>query len=117
MDWAAHLEHLQTVLNKFNPATAPTEEVLICYFCDSLRSSIQAQTDARGQDLDIWEEAIKKTIDAKAKTACQSQSLIKEMDNRCLQAHRPTKTDEPAKKGRNTNKNSSRPQESKTQAI
>ena len=83
IDWAAHLEHLQTVLKEFDPAAAPTEEVLICYFCDGLRPSIRAQTDERGQDLDTWEEAIEKAIDAEAKAACQPQSLMKEMDNCC----------------------------------
>ena len=52
MDWAAHLEHLQTMLRKFNSTAALNEEVLICYFCDGLRPSIQAQTDERGQELD-----------------------------------------------------------------
>ena len=84
MDWVAHLEHLQTLLREFNSAAAPNEEVLICHFCDGLRPSIQAQTDEQGRDLDTWEEAIKKTIDAEAKAARQLQSLMKEMDNRCL---------------------------------
>ena len=84
MDWAAYLKHLQTVLKEFDPAAAPTERVLICYFCDGLRPSIRAQTNERGQDLDSWEEAIEKAINAEAKTARQPQSLIKEMDNCCL---------------------------------
>ena len=83
MDWVAHLKHLQTVLKKFDPAVIPTKEVLICYFCNRLRSSIQAQTDKRGRDLDTWEEAIKKVIATKTKAACQPQSLIKEIDNCC----------------------------------
>ena len=58
MDWAAHLEHLQTVLREFDSAAAPNKEVLICYFCDGLRPSIQAQTDERGWNLDTWKEAI-----------------------------------------------------------
>ena len=116
MDWAVHLEHLQTVLRKFDPTAAPTEEVLICYFCNGLKPSIWAQTDAQGQNLDTWEEAIKKVIDAEAKVARQPQSLIKEMHNCCLQGHRPTKTDKPAKEPKDTNKNSFRPLELKTQA-
>ena len=71
MDWAAHLEYLETVLKEFDPAAASTKEVLICYFCDGLRSSIRAQTDEWGWDLDTWEEVIKKTLDAEAKTTCQ----------------------------------------------
>ena len=116
MDWAAHLEHLQIVLREFNSAAAPNKKVLICYFCDGLRPSIQAQTDERGQDLDTWEEAIKKSINAKAKTACQPQSLMREMDNWCPRGHRPVKFDEPTKESKNLDKNSSRPQKPKTQA-
>ena len=116
MDWAAHLEHLQTVLKEFNPVTAPTEKVLICYFYDGLRPSIQAQTDERGQDLDIWEEAIKKAINVETKAARQPQSLMNEIDNCYLWGHRPIKTDEFAKKPKDTNKNSSRPPKLNAQA-
>ena len=42
MELSAHLEHLQIVLNEFNSNTAPTEEVMICFFCDCLKPSIQA---------------------------------------------------------------------------
>ena len=105
------------MLKKFNSATAFTDEVLICYFCDSLRPSIQAQTDERGQDLDTWKEAIKKAIDIETKTACQPQSPIKEMDNGYPEGHQPTQTDEPAKKPKNTNKNSCKPQKLKNQAF
>ena len=71
MDWAAYLEYLQTVLKEFDLAAAPTEEVLICYFCNGLRLSIRAQTNKQDQDLDTWEEAIKKTINAEVKAAYQ----------------------------------------------
>ena len=81
MDWAAHLEHLQTVLKEFDSAATPNDKVLICYFRDRLRSFIRAQTDERGRDLDTWEEAIKKVIDAELKAVCQPQSLMGEMDN------------------------------------
>ena len=117
MDWAAHLEHLQTVFKEFDPATAPTKEVLICYSRDGLKPFIQAQMDERGRDLETWEEVIKKAIDAEAKAARQPQSLMKEMDNCCLWGYRPTKTDELAREPKIIDKNSSRPQESKAQAL
>ena len=70
MDWAAYLEHLQTVPKKFKPAATSIEEVLICYFCDGLKPFIWAQIDEQGQNLDTWEKAIKKTINVEAQTAC-----------------------------------------------
>ena len=69
------------MLKEFDFAVTFTEKVLICYFCNNLRPSIQAQIDEQNRDLDVWEEAIKKAIDAKAKVACQPQSLMKKIDN------------------------------------
>ena len=109
MDWAAHLEHLQTVLKEFDPVAAPNEEVLIRYFRDGLRPSIRAQVDEHGRDLDIWEEAIEKAIDAEAKADRQPQCLMRDMDNRCPRGHRPAKTDEPtirASKSKDTTRDS-----------
>ena len=70
MDWAAHLEHLQTALKELDFADGPNEEVLICYICDGLKPSIRAQTNEQDQDLDTWKEDIKKAINAEAKAAC-----------------------------------------------
>ncbi len=52
LDWAAHLEHLQTVLKEFDPSGAPNETTLIRYFREGLCPSIRAQLDNRGRDLD-----------------------------------------------------------------
>ena len=81
MELAAHLKHLQTVLREFDPAATPNEEVLIWYFCNSLRPFIRAQIDKQSKERDIWKEAIKKAIDAEAKAVRQPQSLIRKMDN------------------------------------
>ena len=43
MDWAAQLEHLQTMLKEFDLAAAPNEEVLIFYFRNGLKPFIWAQ--------------------------------------------------------------------------
>ena len=43
MDWAAYLEHLQTVFPKFNANVVILEPVLIRLFCNSLRSFIRVQ--------------------------------------------------------------------------
>ena len=73
--------------------------------------------DEQGWDMDTWEEVIKKAIDAEAKAACQPQFVMKEMGNYCPWGHRPTKTDKPTREPKDTNKNSSKPQKSKTQAL
>ena len=60
---------------------ASNKEVLIYHFRNALKSSIWAQSDKQGWDLDIWEKSIKKTIYIEAKAAHQLQSLIKEIDS------------------------------------
>ena len=45
MDWAAHLEHLQTVFREFDANTVISEPVLICLFRHGLRPSIRAQAE------------------------------------------------------------------------
>ena len=116
MDLAAHQKHLEIVLGELDSASAPSEEVLICYYHDSLRSSIQAQTDKQVWDLNSWEEAIKNAIDVESKAARQPQSLMREVDNWCLWGHRLVKFDEPTKESKDFNKDSSRPQKPKAQA-
>ena len=88
LDWIAHLEHLQAVLREFDSAATPNDEIMIRYFWEGLRPSIRAQLDARGRELDSWEEAIEKAIDAEAKASLQPPSILREMDQRCPQGNR-----------------------------
>ena len=59
---------------------ALNKAILICHFYDSLKLSIRAQSDKQGWELDTSNTAIKKTIDAKAKTACQLLFWVREID-------------------------------------
>ena len=43
MDWAAHLEHLQTIFYKFDTNAVISKLVLIRLYCNSLPPSICAQ--------------------------------------------------------------------------
>ena len=81
MDWAAHLEHLQAVLRKFDFVAAPNKDTMIWYFQEGLRSSIRAQLDIRDRDLDSWDEVVDKTVDAKAKASLQAPSGTREIDS------------------------------------
>ena len=69
MDWAAHLEHLQTVFREFDADTVISEPVLIRLFRNGLRPSIRAQAEQEGRRKDTWDQAIKKAITAEAKAA------------------------------------------------
>ena len=48
MDWAAHLEHLQTVLWEFDADAIISKPVLICLFCNGLQTFIHAQVKQDG---------------------------------------------------------------------
>ena len=82
------------VLQEFDPAITPNKEIRIRYFRKNLRPSIRAQLDARGRELDSWEETIEKAINAKVKALLQSSFSICEIDSRCLQGNRPAKKEE-----------------------
>ena len=106
LDWTAHLEHLQAVLREFDPAAAPNEEIMIQCFRKGLRPSIRAQLDAWGRDLDSWEEAVEKTVNAEAKALLQSPASIRNMDSRCPRGSRPAKREEKDFGGKNKSTNS-----------
>ena len=83
MDWAAYLEQLQTVICKFNANAVISKPVLICLFCDGLRSSIPAQAKQKGCWKDTWDQAIKKAIIVEAKAALNLFLWVREMDACC----------------------------------
>ena len=88
MDWAAHLEHLQTVLQEFDANAVISEPVLIRLFRNGLRPSIRAQAKQECRPKDTLDQAIKKAIMAEAKAAVNLPSWVREMDVRCPQGHR-----------------------------
>ena len=45
-DWALHLEHLQSILQEFDPKGALKESDLIRFFQDGLQLSIQAEMES-----------------------------------------------------------------------
>ena len=88
------MEHLQAILREFDSVAAPNDDSLIRYFREGLRPSIRAQLDARGRDLDSWDEVVEKIVDAEAKASLQLYSRTREMDSKCPQGERPVKTDD-----------------------
>ena len=67
LDWAAHLEHLQAVFREFNLGAAPNERIMIRCFLKDLKPSVRAQMDALSRDLNSWEEAVEKAVNAEVK--------------------------------------------------
>ena len=67
VDWVAHLEHPQAVLREFDPGAAPNERIMFRCFLECLKPSVRAQMHARSQEMNSWEEAVKKAVNAKVK--------------------------------------------------
>ena len=61
--------------------------------------------DAWDRDLDSWEEAIEKAVNAEAKTLLQSSISIRDIDSKCPQRNRPAKREEKdsGRKNKSTN--------------
>ena len=74
---------------------------MIQYFRKGLRPFVQAQLDTQGRNQDSWEEAVKKAVNAKAKTLLQSSSSICDIDSRYPQGNRSAKKKEKDSGGKN----------------
>ena len=79
---------------------------MIRYFREGLRPSVRAQLDAQGGDLDSWEEAVKKAVNAKAKALLQSFFSTRDMDSRCFRGNRLAKKEEKDSSRKNKSNNS-----------
>ena len=83
LDWASHLEHLQSILLEFDADGAPREPTMIRYFREGLKPSIKAEIDQRDRELDSFEELVQKAVNAEAKAALRPCSTTREMDQHC----------------------------------
>lgn len=67
---------------------------MIQYFWEILRRFIRAQLDARGRELDFWEEVVEKAFNAEVKTLLQLSSSTHKIDSRCPQGNKSAKNKE-----------------------
>ena len=75
-DWASHLEHLQSILQEFDPKDAPKESDLIRFFQDGLRSSIQAEMENAEEEYENWDVLIWKATAVEEKSRRRPTSQI-----------------------------------------
>lgn len=59
MDWLMHMEHLQSVLKKFNAIATFLDDFFISSFQDGLKPSVCIQMNKRNSYLDDWQKVIK----------------------------------------------------------
>ena len=83
LDWAAHLEHLQSILLEYNPIGAPTKPTMLRYFGEGLKPLVLIELEYQYLELEIFDQMVKKAVDVKAKSALQPRSSTKEMDQHC----------------------------------
>ncbi len=69
-DWAAHLEHLQSILLEFDANNAPWESQLGQTFYDGLRPLIKLRIADIGEDMP-WDNIIRVANNAKARAMIQ----------------------------------------------
>ena len=74
---------------------------MIRCFLEGLKPSVRAQMDTRGRDLNSWEEAVEKAVNAEAKAMLQSSASTRDMDSRCSKENRPAKKEEKDSGGKN----------------
>lgn len=79
-DLTAHLEHLQSILLKYNPIGAPTEPILLRYFWKDLRPSILAKLQNEDLEQKCFVQIIKKAVVPKANVNLQPWATIQEID-------------------------------------
>ena len=89
LDWATHLEHLQSILLKYDPVGAPTEPTMLRYFWEDLKPSVLAELEHRDLELESFDQMVKKAVNAEAKSALRPRSSTKEMDQHCPRGNRP----------------------------
>ena len=91
-DWASHLEHLQSILQEYDPVAAPTEVTMVKYFKEDLKPSIKAEMDQDDSQLVDYEELVAKVVRAKAKAGLRPSFYVRETDLSYLRGNRPAHT-------------------------
>ena len=92
MDWATHLEHLQSILLEYDPAGAPGEPTMLRYFREGLRPSIRVELEHRDLELESFEQLVKKVVEAEGKASLRPRTITREMDQHCSRGSRPANT-------------------------
>ncbi len=87
-DWAAHLEHLQSILLEFDADCAPLEGQLSRTFYDGLKPSIKLWIDEVSRQLLPWDKLVKAANKAKAKARIHNNQHL---DQRYPKEKRPLK--------------------------
>ena len=87
LNWAAHIEHLQSMLLEYDPVGAPTKLTMLKYFWEGLKPSVLAELAHRDLELESFDQMVKKVVNTKAKSALQPCFSTEEIDQNCPQGN------------------------------
>ena len=89
-DWASHLQHLQSILSKFDSVGAPDKLTMIRYFWEGLKPSIKVEMEQQDRASTSFEEMVQRAVNAEAKAGLRSSTMVRDLDARCPRGHRPS---------------------------
>ena len=69
LDWTDYLEHLQSILLKYDLVRAPTKLTILKYFQEGLKLSILTKLEYQDLELESFNQMVKKTVNAEANLA------------------------------------------------
>lgn len=69
LDWAAYLKYLRSILLEYDPLGALMKPIMLRYSQKGLKPFILAELGQPDLKLESFNQIIKKTVNAKAKTA------------------------------------------------
>ena len=87
-DWASHLQHLQSILSEFDRTL--DKLTMICYFRESLKSSIKVEMEQQDREPMEFEEMVQRAVNAEAKAGLRSSTMVRDSDARCTRGYHPS---------------------------
>ena len=63
---------------------------MICYFRQGLKLSIKVEMEQQDREAIDFEEMVQKAVNAEVKAGLRSSAMVRDLDIRCLQGHRPS---------------------------
>ena len=90
---------------------------MICYFREGLKPSIKVEMKQQDQEAIDFEEIVQKTVNAEAKAALKSSAIVRDLDIRCPQGHRPSNSTIAKVQTQGTSAKKPRPEESRTKKV
>ena len=87
---------------------------MICYFQEGLKPSIKVEMEQHDREAIDLEEMVQRAVNEEAKAGLRSSAIVRDLDIRCLQGHRPSNSTASKVQTQATSAKEPRPEESRT---